>query len=79
MVVINLMRKHEFSPEELNDLWVAYENACAAMGAREEPETKTSIARALASMGENDPIRLYTQTIHERRWRLTIPLPKPAR
>ena len=64
-----LMHRNEFSPEDLERLSVALENACgAAAGAHPSPELRALLARKIISIaleGERDPVNLYLRCIRE--------------
>jgi hypothetical protein len=66
--IVPFLKDSSFSPEEVEVLNIAFQNACAAIcGASPPAEEKSRIARkviALALTGERDPSQLYIRCIN---------------
>jgi hypothetical protein len=63
------LEHNNFNPEEVTELSVAYENACAAVsGASKSEKLRESIAARIVSIaigGERDATRIYMQCLKE--------------
>ncbi len=63
------LENNNFDPEEVLELSVAYENACAALtGASKSSKFRESIAARIVSIaigGERDATRIYMQCLKE--------------
>jgi hypothetical protein len=58
--------KHDFGPEELRELGVAFENCCAAIPQSKSQEFRELLATRLvgwAALGKADSIQLYLRAL----------------
>jgi hypothetical protein len=62
--------KHEFDPEELRELSVAFENCCAALPQTASPEFREKLAHTLlgwAKLQKADSVHLYVRALDRYR------------
>jgi hypothetical protein len=80
--LLHLIRKHDFTPEEVNEISVAYENTCLAVeGASPTPEIKAYVAGEIVRMARAGLVNstdLYLNCLEHCRSKTNIAIMKKA-
>ena len=80
--LLHLVRNHDFGPEEINELCVAYQNVCLAIeGASPSPEVREYVAAEIVRMaraGQVNSTDLYLNCLEHCRSRTSISIMKRA-